>query len=154
MNNTKGIKKSLASHSERFFSMTFNSVNSMWDDIKTIEPRHDKNNSVPSEDLDQPGHPPSLVRVFAVRMEKPWVLIYPLSAQRRLWSAWADAKTEDSDQPGRVPRLIWVFAGRTVTLLVLSCRGSTIDQVIKVWFDFCFTALQHILGHFGHGQLT
>ena len=23
---------------------------------------------------------------------------------------------------------------------------------ILVWFDFCFTALQHILGHFGHGQ--
>ena len=22
------------------------------------------------------------------------------------------------------------------------------------WFDFCFTALQHILGHFRHGQLT
>ena len=23
-----------------------------------------------------------------------------------------------------------------------------------IWFDFCFTALQHILGHFGGGQLT
>ena len=23
-----------------------------------------------------------------------------------------------------------------------------------VWFDFCFTALQHILGHFGRGQLA
>ena len=22
------------------------------------------------------------------------------------------------------------------------------------WFDFCFTALRHILGHFGRGQLT
>ena len=26
------------------------------------------------------------------------------------------------------------------------------DQIF--WFDFCFTALQHILGHFGRGQLT
>ena len=26
--------------------------------------------------------------------------------------------------------------------------------VSLVWFDFCFTALQHILGHFGRGQLT
>ena len=25
---------------------------------------------------------------------------------------------------------------------------------LRIWFDFCFTALQHILGHFGHGQLT
>ena len=34
----------------------------------------------PGEDPDQP----SLTRVFAVRMKKPWVLSYPLSAQRRL----------------------------------------------------------------------
>ena len=38
----------------------------------------------PSENSDQPGHPPSLIRVFAVRMKKAWVLGYPLSAQRRL----------------------------------------------------------------------
>ena len=65
--------------------------------------------------------------------------------QRRLRSAWASAQSdqsslstwrwlgslathwahsEDSDQTGRMPRLIWVFAGSTVTLLVLSCRGS------------------------------
>ena len=25
--------------------------------------------------------------------------------------------------------------------------------VIWFWFDFCFTALQHILGHFGRGEL-
>ena len=37
-----------------------------------------------SGDSDQPGHPPSLIRVFAVRMKKAWVLSYPLSAQRRL----------------------------------------------------------------------
>ena len=71
-----------------------------------------------------------------------------LCAQRRLRSAWAYppvwsesslsacrklgslathwAHTEDSDQTGRMPRLIWVFAGRTLILLVLSCRGSNI----------------------------
>ena len=27
-------------------------------------------------------------------------------------------------------------------------------DVIMFDFDFCFTALQHILGHFGRGQLT
>ena len=51
------------------------------------EPRHDKNQhnkSAPSEDSDQPGHPPSLIRVFALRMKKVCVLSYPLSAQRRL----------------------------------------------------------------------
>ena len=34
------------------------------------------------------------------------------------------APSVDSDQPGPMPRLIWVFAGRTLTLLVLSWRGS------------------------------
>ena len=54
------------------------------------EPRHEKkkqqNECAPSEDSDQAGHPPSLIRVFAVRMKKPWVLTcsYPSSAQRRL----------------------------------------------------------------------
>ena len=38
----------------------------------------------PSEDSEQPGHPPSLIRVFAVRIKKAWVLSYPLSSQRRL----------------------------------------------------------------------
>ena len=28
------------------------------------------------------------------------------------------------------------------------------DSYGLIWFDFCFTALRHILGHFGHGQLT
>ena len=48
----------------------------------------------PSEDSDQPGHPPSLIRVFAVRMKKAWVLSYPVSAQRILCSDWADAQAD------------------------------------------------------------
>ena len=39
---------------------------------------------VHSEDSDQPGHPPRLIRVFAVRMKKAWILTYPMNAQRRL----------------------------------------------------------------------
>ena len=66
-----------------------------------IEPPHDKTNQMacaPSEDSAQPGHSPSLIRVFAVRMKKAWVLSYPLSAQRKLWYPSS---------------LIWVFPGRT-----------------------------------------
>ena len=48
----------------------------------------------PGEYSDKPGPPPSLIRVFAVRMKKPWVLNYPLSTQRRLWSDWADAQAD------------------------------------------------------------
>ena len=37
--------------------------------LSKFEPPHDKTNKMicaPSEDSDQPGHPPSLIRVFAV----------------------------------------------------------------------------------------
>ena len=54
---------------------------------KAFQSPHDKINKMacaPSEDSDQPGHPPNLIRVFAVRMKKHWVLSYPLSAQQRL----------------------------------------------------------------------
>ena len=42
----------------------------------------------------QNDFPPSLIRVFAVRMKKAWVLSYPLSAQWRLWSDWVDAQAD------------------------------------------------------------
>ena len=54
------------------------------DYTSSFEPPRDKTNKMacaPSEDSDQPGHPPSLIRVFAVRMKKPWVLSYSWSAQ-------------------------------------------------------------------------
>ena len=59
----------------------------IYDTGKFIEPPHDKTNKMtcaPSEDSDQPGHSPSLIRVFAVRMKKPLVISFLLSAQRRL----------------------------------------------------------------------
>ena len=40
--------------------------------LKTLEPAHD-NNKMPcalSEDSDQPGQPPSLIRVFAARVKE------------------------------------------------------------------------------------
>ena len=58
--------------------------------------QNQQNDCAPSEDSDQPGHPPSLIRVFAVRMNKAWVLSYPLSAQRLLirlggCSGWSES---------------------------------------------------------------
>ena len=70
--------------------MVYNSVYG----CDTFEPPYDKTNKMacaPSEDSDQTGHPPNLIRVFAVRMKKHWVPSYPLSAQRRLWSDWAES---------------------------------------------------------------
>ena len=72
------------------------------------EPRHDKTNQpacAPGEASDQPGHPPSLIRVFAVRSmgSKDPIFLY--------------ADSQESDQTGRMPWLIWVFAGRTCHLV-------------------------------------
>ena len=85
---------------------------------KLYEPPHDKTNKMacaPTEDSDQPGHPPSLIRVFLVRMRKAWVLSYPLSAQRRLWSDCADAQADLSLRWAQcyfvcfvMSRLIWL----------------------------------------------
>ena len=55
--------------------------------LRLFEPPHDKPNKLacaPSDNSNQPGHPPSLIRVFALRMKKAWVLSYPLTTQRRL----------------------------------------------------------------------
>ena len=61
-----------------------------------FEPQHVKTNKMtcahpPPEDSDQPGHPPSLIRIFAVRS---WVAKDPKFLQ---------ADSEDSDQTGRMP---------------------------------------------------
>ena len=65
------------------------------------EPPHDKTNEMacaPCKDSEKPGHPPNLIRVFAVLMKKAWVLSYPLSTQQRLWSDWADAHADLSSK--------------------------------------------------------
>ena len=56
--------------------------------------QNQQNECAPSEDSDQSGHPPNLIRVFTVRMKKAWVLSYPLSTLRRLRSDWADAQAD------------------------------------------------------------
>ena len=90
-----------------------------------IEPPHDKTNKVacaPSEDSEQPGHPPSLIRVFAVGIKKEWVLGCPLSAQRRLRSSGCPGWFESS-------------LGAHATLLVLSWGGSV--GGLKCFLAYC-----------------
>ena len=79
----------------------------------------------PSEDSDQsdqrkPGHWPSLIRVFAVRMKKAWVLSYPLSAQRRLCSDWAEAQADLSLRWAHMP-FCW-FCHEAAQMVVRSLR--------------------------------
>ena len=83
----------------------------------TIEPRHDKTNKVSV----RPAKTQISLGIRPVWSESS------LSAWRKLGSlATHWVQSEDCDQTGRIPRLIWVFAGRTLILLVLSCRSSII----------------------------
>ena len=82
---------------------------------------------VPSEDSDQPGHPPSLIWVFVVRMKKPWALRYPLTAQRRLWWDWEDAQADLS--------LRWAHThcvGFVMSWLICSCLSVPILRIFTV----------------------
>ena len=58
----------------------------------SFELPYDKTNKeacAPSEDSDQPRHPPSLISLRC-----PHILSYPMSAQWRLWSDWVDAQAD------------------------------------------------------------
>ena len=86
----------------------------------------------PSEDTDQPGHPPSLIRVFTVRMKKAWTLSYPLSAQRRLWSDSADALADLS--------LRWAHS---------HVIGFVTRRLILAFFAFIVVKTELIMRHMG-----
>ena len=107
--------------------------------LNLYEPRHDKTNKMtaPSEDSDQPGHPPSLIRVFTVRMKKAWVLSYPLSA------------SEDSDQTGRLPGWSESSLGAHAILLVLSWGGSIYIGIIPLHMSCRPISTENTLPVFG-----
>ena len=52
----------------------------------------------PIEDSDQPAHPRSLIRVFAVRLKSLRIIGYPHNAPRRLLSDYVDAQADISLQ--------------------------------------------------------
>ena len=70
----------------------------------------------PAKTQDQPGHPPSLIRVFACTQ---WIANDP---------SFLHVDSEDSDQTGWMPRLIWVFSGRTTTF-----AGFVMRRFISRW---------------------
>ena len=92
--------------------------------------QNQQNECAPSEDSDQPWHSPSLIRVFAVRIKKDWVLSYPMSAQRRLWSDWADAQSDLS--------LRWAhshFVGFDMSRLI--CEALHYSLFSRVFLQSC-----------------
>ena len=110
---------------------------------------HDKPNKMacaPSEDSDQPGHPSSLIRVFAVRMKKAWVLSYLLSAhnaQADLSLRWAHSHFVGFDmrRPIYWTSLFIISVGSGV-LLIFSSSYFFIDIPVckqcTPWSDAAF----------------
>jgi hypothetical protein len=80
--------------------------------ITLYVPRHDKNQHngfATSMDPDQPAHPPSLIRIHAVRLQTP------------ITSKETDSKQHamDPDQTARMRRLVWIHTSCKPIMLVL-----------------------------------
>ena len=78
--------------------------------------------------------------------------IHPVWSESSLCAQWVakdpsflHEDSKDSNQTGRMPRLIWIFAGRTLNLLVLSCRGSIYWNGL-----FCLCFLLSCFGIYRH----
>ena len=79
--------------------------------------RNQQNECAPSEDSDQSGHSPRLIRVFTVRSMGSLGPKRSSCGQRRPWSDWADVQAELS--------LRWAHSH----FVGLSCRGSFDEEV-------------------------
>ena len=82
---TDGLARAHCDETEFWTFLLFGSL--FFLSIYIYAPPDDQTNkmtSAPSEVSDQPGHPHSLIRVFAVRKNKHWVLSYPMCALQRL----------------------------------------------------------------------
>ena len=106
--------------------------------------QNQQNECEPCEDSDQPGHPPSLIRVFAVSSMSSYG---PVSScgQRRHWSDWADAQAD--------LRLCWAhthFVGLVMLrlnnqgfdLLLYCCQSWGVWEQISRSQSQCPTALK------------
>ena len=65
-------------------------------------------------------------------MKKPWVLSYPLSAQRRLWSDWADAQADLSLRWAHSQFVGFVMSRLRLYLEVFSMWYM--DRVKRIWY--------------------
>ena len=79
---------------------------------------------------DQPGYPPSLIRVFAVRMNKAWVLSYHLRTAKTLirlggCPGWSESSLDAHSFSGFVMRRLKCLSHSLPSVL----RGS----ILKTW---------------------
>ena len=91
-----------------------------------------RNDCAPSEDSDQPGHPPSLIRVFAVRMKKAWMPIWN-SQNCNMFPLAFDAGWLQGHWWGFISRNYVVWPTFLMNVFI-ALKGS------HFWFLFDFTA--------------
>ena len=83
---------------------------------------------------------PSLIRAFAVHMKKAWVLSYPMSAQRRLWSNWVDAQADVSLRWAHMP-FCWfcheaaqlINFWTLITICEKTCSNFQHSAKVRIW---------------------
>ena len=99
--------------------------NKTWKEDKN-QNRNQQSECAPSEYSDQHGQPPSLIRVFALRLVGSWGPELSLCGQRRLWSDWTDAHADLSLRWAH-SQFVSFFMSRFIWLL-------RYDDLF-VWFD-------------------
>ena len=108
--------------------------------------QNQQNECAHSEDSDQPVHPPSLIRVFAVRSMGSQGPKVSSCGQRRLWSDWADAQTDLSLRWAHshfvgfvMSRLIFLMVSMSVCFALFQCLTRTVlFWLSKQCFAACF----------------
>ena len=80
--------------------------------------------TVPSEYSDQPGHPPSLIRVFTMHSMSSWGPNISSCGWRRLWSVWANVQADPSLRWAHMP--FWWFCHEVAQMMI--------QEILPVFF--------------------
>ena len=102
-------------------------------DVSRLNQQNQQNEYAPNEDSDQPGHPSSLIRVFAGRSMVSSGPKLPSCGQRRLWSDWADAQVDLRLRWALKP-FCWFCHEAAHVILLQSWQFKTWLQLHRVWF--------------------
>ena len=69
--------------------------------------------------------------VYSARMKKAWILSYPFSAQRRLWSDWADAQADLNLRWTHINFVGFVTRRLDCTIMFQSFRTDRSGQTVQ-----------------------
>ena len=98
--------------------------------------QNQQNECAPSEDSDQPGHPPNLIRVLTVCMKKHWVLSYQLSTVV-FHNFWKESCKASLESP--VENRHWRNQNFIVHKIIVNIdrKIMIIESIYKTLFSLC-----------------